>query len=174
METRICKDCQENLPLTAEYFRPHGSSKKGFRHYCKNCSKAREISRHEGTCCKVEGCCKPVKVDSSGLCGMHQKRLTVYGDVNYVMPKNVWKENCRTAALKTKTSQPHTYKKLHNRHEHRVIAEQMLGRKLHKGEVVHHMDKDKHNNHPANLMVFPSQKEHVAWHCKNDPSWGRK
>lgn len=40
METRICKDCQENLPLTAEYFRPH---KHGFRRYCKNCSKVRLI-----------------------------------------------------------------------------------------------------------------------------------
>ena len=44
METRICKDCQEKLPLTAEHFRPHSH---GFRRYCKNCSKVRLIVAQE-------------------------------------------------------------------------------------------------------------------------------
>lgn len=57
------------------------------------------------------------------------------------------------------------YKKVHQRHEHRIVAEQMLGRKLLKGEVVHHIDGNKLNNNPDNLMVFKSQKEHAAWHA---------
>jgi hypothetical protein len=44
METRICKDCQDKLPLTAEHFRPHSH---GFRRYCKNCSKVRLIVAQE-------------------------------------------------------------------------------------------------------------------------------
>lgn len=58
------------------------------------------------------------------------------------------------------------YSKLYGRHTHRVIAEKMLGRKLIKGEVVHHIDKNKRNNSPENLMVFKSQKEHAAWHAR--------
>lgn len=57
-----------------------------------------------------------------------------------------------------------TYPKDHGMHEHRRVAEQMLGRPLRKGEVVHHIDRNKHNNSPDNLMIFPSQKEHIRWH----------
>ena len=59
-----------------------------------------------------------------------------------------------------------TYRKLYGRHEHRVVAEQMLGRSLRPGEVVHHIDGNKRNNAPENLMVFASQAEHVRWHKK--------
>ena len=61
-----------------------------------------------------------------------------------------------------------TYKKYKGRHEHRVVAERILGRTLKKGEVVHHIDGDKHNNSPENLMVFRNQKDHVAFHMKGD------
>lgn len=58
-----------------------------------------------------------------------------------------------------------TYTKLYGRHEHRIVAEQMLGRPLKKGEVVHHIDGNKRNNSPENLMVFSSQVEHAKWHA---------
>jgi len=60
-----------------------------------------------------------------------------------------------------------TYEKLYGRHTHRVIAEEMLGRPLKPGEVVHHVDGNKRNNTPDNLMVFASQGDHVRWHAKN-------
>jgi hypothetical protein len=50
------------------------------------------------------------------------------------------------------------------RHAHRVVAEQVLGRALLPGEVVHHEDQNKTNNGPENLVVFPSQKEHAKHH----------
>ena len=61
-----------------------------------------------------------------------------------------------------------SYEKTYGRHTHRVVAERMLGRPLRKGEVVHHIDRNKRNNDPSNLMVFPSQREHVKWHNEHD------
>ena len=61
-----------------------------------------------------------------------------------------------------------TYTKVYGRHEHRIVAERMLGRPLLPGEVVHHIDRDKRNNDPSNLMVFPSQAAHAKWHKEHD------
>lgn len=57
-----------------------------------------------------------------------------------------------------------TYRKVDQRHEHRTVAEQKLGRALLPGEVVHHIDEVKRNNDPANLEVFASQAEHARHH----------
>lgn len=45
------------------------------------------------------------------------------------------------------------YVKRGGRHEHRVVAEQTLGRPLLPGEIVHHDDEVKRNNAPENLVV---------------------
>lgn len=70
------------------------------------------------------------------------------------------------------TGEGKTYTKTFGRHTHRIVAEQMLGRLLKPGEVVHHIDRNKRNNEPSNLMVFPSQKEHAEWHAKHDKECG--
>lgn len=54
-------------------------------------------------------------------------------------------------------------------HEHRAVAEQVLGRSLYRGEVVHHEDLNKQNNHPFNLIVFRSQAEHSKHHKLGHP-----
>lgn len=43
--------------------------------------------------------------------------------------------------------------------EHRVVAEQMLGRPLRSDEVAHHIDGDRANNDPSNIVVM-TKKEH--------------
>lgn len=48
--------------------------------------------------------------------------------------------------------------------EHRYVAEQKLGRHLKKGEVVHHIDRNRLNNDPDNLLVFRSRQDHSRYH----------
>ena len=56
-----------------------------------------------------------------------------------------------------------TYTKRNGRHEHRIVAEQKIGRPLAPGEIVHHIDGNKKNNTPENLEVM-TQSEHVKLH----------
>ena len=77
------------------------------------------------------------------------------------------REHVRQGHLRSIPGSDKTYAKIHGRHEHRVVAEQMLGRELRPGEVVHHIDGNKRNNDPSNLHVFASQSEHASYHGKH-------
>jgi hypothetical protein len=57
-----------------------------------------------------------------------------------------------------------TYLKTGAKHIHIIVAEKALKRPLLKGEVVHHIDEDKHNNNIDNLAVLPSQQIHAKVH----------
>ncbi|MDE2020412.1 MAG: HNH endonuclease [Patescibacteria group bacterium] len=57
------------------------------------------------------------------------------------------------------------YLKRNGRHEHRIVMEKYLGRKLRRNEIVHHIDENKHNNDIRNLRVM-SQSEHARLHFK--------
>lgn len=81
---------------------------------------------------------------------------------------------CYTAARSREVT---SYPKIGDRHAHRVIAEQKLGRPLRPGEIVHHEDENKCNPAPDNLAVLPSQAEHARRHfigSKQSPEHVRK
>lgn len=61
------------------------------------------------------------------------------------------------------TGEGKSYEKTYGRHTHRIVAEQMLGRPLKKGEIVHHIDGNKRNNDKSNLKVM-TQSEHCRLH----------
>jgi hypothetical protein len=61
---------------------------------------------------------------------------------------------------------------------HCLVAERALGKRLPKGAIVHHVDHDRSNNKPTNLVICPNQAYHLLLHqreralmaCGN-PDW---
>lgn len=49
-------------------------------------------------------------------------------------------------------------------YEHRIVAAQKLGRWPHPWEIVHHVDGDKTNNVPDNIVIEPSIAHHLRHH----------
>lgn len=47
--------------------------------------------------------------------------------------------------------------------QHRIVVENYIGRKLKKGEVVHHINEDKCDNNPKNLYVFEKRGLHTSF-----------
>jgi len=127
---------------------------------CETCGKTFERLLAEGIhkhnfCCKE--CAKP------------------YLSLKFTAYNGEHNPTAMTEERKTKIRQKHlgkgsgkTYTKTYGRHTHRIVAEHMLGRSLKVGEVVHHIDGNKRNNSPSNLMIFATQAEHAKWHYEHD------
>jgi len=55
--------------------------------------------------------------------------------------------------------------------EHRLIAEQTLGRRLRPGECVHHVNGIRADNRPENIIVCDNHGEHVKHHLRGYHGW---
>jgi len=49
-------------------------------------------------------------------------------------------------------------------YEHRLVAEKKLGRRLKRGETIHHVDGHKRNNKPGNIEVCKTRAHHAKHH----------
>lgn len=112
--------------------------------------------------CIVDGC--ESKNDTRGMCGKHYQRFVRYGNVHHVTSEQDRRILSRRSQPKLGQLKPHVYPKYLGRHLHRQIAEQKIGRPLQRGEIVHHIDGDPHNNKPENLEVLMSQSVHARRH----------
>lgn len=121
--------------------------------YYGSAGDAKPTSRHKaGVPCSIEGCGKPAR--GRGLCMTHYRRATTHGNVGGVSLLRAAQGDgsiTETGYRKVKVDEVYVY-------EHRHVMEQMLGRKLLRGENVHHVDGDKLNNDPDNLERWMIQQ----------------
>lgn len=54
----------------------------------------------------------------------------------------------------------------HDQYLHRTLVENVIGRKLAKSEVVHHVDGNKKNNENRNFVLCPNQAYHFLLHAR--------
>lgn len=175
-----CESC-------GEYFLSGSQSGKFCSNECKPGRSSRQMEK-----CSVDGCSN--HVHCRGLCNKHYRKLDLAprrekpcgcGCGEMTIYDYVWGHNTRllsseeqsrrgnmnTGDWKRDTGSADWYRKVRGRHEHRVVAEQMLGRPLAKGEIVHHKNHNKKDNRPENLEVM-TQSEHVRIH--NKEYWEKK
>ena len=116
--------------------------------------------------CSIPGCDQTIEKGGQGMCGMHSQRVRRYGDLTYIVPEDLRRTHMRASGLsRISHVKPSTYRKRFGRHEHRVVAEEMIGRALRSDEHVHHKDGNKHNNSPENLEVM-DRDDHLRLHAR--------
>ncbi len=106
--------------------------------------------------CIVENCGREARY-RDGYCGKHHTRMWRNGHLNLTRGFNnapfinkegywtVWRNNKRELV-------------------HRMVVEKAIGRPIPAGVIIHHVDGNKLNNDPTNLVVCPDQKYHVLLH----------
>ncbi len=122
--------------------------------------------------CSVPGCDLPHK--GKGLCRRHYLRVFRGNDVG---PAERQRRPAGAGTIKT-TGYQAIVSKGEMEYAHRLIAEKALGRKLRKGEEVHHVNGNESDNSPGNLVICPSRAYHMLLHkrqraleeCGN-PNW---
>lgn len=114
--------------------------------------------------CSVDGCEKQVKArgwcanhwfryDSVGFCSGHAHSFRRYGDplkARRGIQGNGWMSN--------------GYRMIGDVREHRLVVERILKCALPRKAVIHHVDEDRSNNVPTNLVVCPSNAYHRLLH----------
>lgn len=112
----------------------------------------------------VEGVQHVSKLCECGCGGIALRRFVNGHNVRILPPEEQQRRGrLNTGAALLDSGLQLTYRKVGQRHEHRTVAEQKIGRPLLPGEVVHHIDGNHRNNAPENLQVM-SAADHLREH----------
>lgn len=106
--------------------------------------------------CSVEGCCRTQ--DAKGFCNRHYNKWRRRGDPLAPVLRGSAGEGWKQCGYIIHGSNGIRIP------EHRLIAERVLGKSLPPGAVIHHVDENRSNNRPSNLVICPSNKYHRLIH----------
>ena len=110
--------------------------------------------------CSIEGCERPVQ--GRNLCNMHLQRTWRLGHAGESEPRHSPK------GFGTVSSFGYVVRTIDGKKlkEHRLIAEQAIGKQLPKKAVVHHLNGNRSDNRPCNLVVCPDDAYHKLLHVR--------
>ena len=123
---------------------------------CKRCGEPRDIGRRICKKCRAKEVRERYRKVGrhnfgKGLCILCKTEITLW------RRNQIFCEKCSTKTTSSKGNVKNTYERSHIKKYsfmHRRVAEETIGRKLHRNECCHHLDEDPNNNSPDNLIVM--------------------
>lgn len=170
-EIRSCVHC--SLPFEAKPSDP--------KRYCEHaCYVAHESARRRALAaakgCRVEGCTKPHH--TRGWCSMHYQRVVkngAPGPVGAHTRRGAGNPNWKGGRVRGGEGGRYWMRWVPDHPganplgyvlEHRLVMEELLGRRLAEDEIVHHVNHDPSDNRPENLAVMTAA-EHALVHAED-------